>query len=126
MTNDIKPTLDDLQSKLDNTLIPEGIIKEISTKESAKAVRGVIFDVFHLGALEKVFDTAERIKGEMQEYKKGLLMQAYMEHVDDLQVEVDKLREFAMSPEGNILFTKVIRILSDNPLNSHYAKLFGF
>ncbi|MEK7571767.1 MAG: hypothetical protein AAB553_05840 [Patescibacteria group bacterium] len=125
MANDIQKTQSDLQTKLDDTLLPQEVIEEISIKEQTKTLRGVILETFGLGAVEKVFDTAERIADATDEYKKGLLMQSYIGQVENAQAEILKLQTFIMNPEGNILFSKVTRLLSENPLNPYYSQLLA-
>lgn len=116
---------DNLRSRLDNVQIPNEIRQKIANTEAGKTIRGAILSFFNLDILEKVLNTAESIESETNEYKKGLLMSAYMDQVDDIQEEVNKLENFVISPEGNILFSKVIRIINNNPQSKSYSKLLA-
>lgn len=115
----------DLQFRLDNIEIPEEVRDAIANKEVAKTVLDAVLDFFQLGALSKVFNTAENIKGNLDEYKKGLLMEQYIGGLEDAQKEVGKLQKFVTDPEGNVIFSKMIRILNANPPNPGYARLLA-
>lgn len=115
----------DLQSRLDNIGIPEEVKDAIASKQVTKTVLDAVLDFFQLGALSKVFKTAENIKENLDEYKKGLLMEQYMEGLEDTQKEVGKLHNFVTDPEGNVIFSKIIRILNANPPNPGYARLLA-
>lgn len=126
MPDDIQiPTQDDLQTKIEETIVPEGVIEKIAAEETGKTVRGAMLDLFHLGAVEKILNTAENIEKATEEYKKGLLMHAYMEKTESVEEEVKKLEEYITSREGSTLFNKVIKIVNINPENPYYAKLLA-
>ena len=125
MVNIIQRTQASLQSQLESVAIPLSVLTDIKTKEIKKTARGAILELFGLGALENVLDTAERIEGATQEYKKGMLMEEYGRQVKINQDEVAKLKKFVTSPEGNIVFNKIIRILNNNPPIPYYAKLLA-
>lgn len=125
MNKALQKVEDNLQSKLDSIQIPNEVQQKIANTEAGKTIRGVILSFFNLGILEKVFTTAESIENETNEYKKGLLMSAYTDQVDNIQKEVNKLENFVISPEGNILFSKIIRIINNNPQSKSYSKLLA-
>lgn len=125
MTYRIQKTQGNLRSQLDSVEIPSTVLNDIKTKEVKKTTRGVFLDLFGLGTIEKVLDTAERIEEATQEYKRGMLMQEYSQQVKLTQDEVSKLEKFVTSPEGNILFNKIVRIVNNNPPIPHYAKLLA-
>lgn len=116
---------DNLQSRLDNIEIPDEIQGRITNIETGKTVRGAILSFFNLDAIEKIFNTAESIENETNEFKKGLLISAYMDQVDNMEKEVKRLENFVISPEGNILFSKIIRIVNNNPQSKSYSKLLA-
>lgn len=115
----------DLQSRLDNIELPKEVEDAIANKEVGKTTLEVVLDFFQLGALSKVFNTADTIKEHLDEYKKGLLLEQYMAGLEDIQKEIGKLHNFVTHPEGNVIFSKIIRILNANPPNPGYAKLLA-
>lgn len=125
MTNDLQKYTNDLSSTLDAIQVPENIKNEIIKDETGKGIRGTILETLGLGSVEKIFSTAENVEAAMKEYKKALLMQAYMDKTENIADEVEKLEKFVTSAEGNILFNKIIRILNTNVEDREYIEILG-
>jgi hypothetical protein len=116
---------DNLQSKLDEISISKEEQAEIASLEAGKATRDVIFDLFHLGAVTRILDTAEKIAQETEERKKAYLISAYLEKTDNVEQELREFEAFVTDPQGNILYSKVVRILNNYPINKYYTKLLA-
>lgn len=125
MNTNLTKTQLSLEEKLKNTVVPKEIVDKISKKEIGKTARGIIFDFLSAGIFEKILSAAENIEEATQEYKKGLLMEAFMKQSNTNEKDIKMLEAFVVSPEGNILFNKVIRIVNSNPENIYYIEMLA-
>lgn len=98
---------------------------EISKEElddiKAKKAMGTIVEkgLGMLGPLGDIANTLlnwnESVNNEMKEAKQMILMEQYFAKSDDHEKDIEGLKNFLTSPQGNTLFNKILRILDDTP-----------
>lgn len=110
---------------VDSIILSDEETEEIVSDKVSKAVFAGALEFVGLGAIVKVLETAEKIKEEITQKKKNILLVKYFSDVNHIQKEINKLKEFVSDPVGNTLFNKIIRIVDTNPPNKYYLELFA-
>ena len=120
----IKPN-QKLEDKLDNIILSEKEVQEVTEKVVGKTLLTAVFESLGLGGVVKVFETSEEVKKEINERKKAYLITSYLSEVDNIEEEIYKLKTFVSDPAGNTLFNKIIRIVNNNHPNKEYVILLS-
>lgn len=116
-----------LDQRLESVKLTEEEARQISTSNTKKVIKdkGISF----LGPVGQVVSAVlewnENINNDMTEAKKANLLCQYFDKTDTLNNSLDELRSLLLSPQGNTLFNKILRLLEDSPpdreLTDHLA-----
>ncbi|PHD98786.1 hypothetical protein [Bacillus wiedmannii] len=105
-----------LEARLEETNVSDQA-KEIVKENTVKTIRNVGLSL--LGgvgdAISTILDWNEEVHGNITEAKKMILLEQYFNKADDHEQAINMLKEFLISPQGNTLFNKVLRIVDDSP-----------
>ncbi|WP_163527353.1 hypothetical protein [Halobacillus ihumii] len=67
------------------------------------------------GVVSAILNWNDGINQEMAEAKKLVLLQQYFDKTNSLESSLGDLKDFLISPQGNTLFNKILRLLDDSP-----------
>lgn len=105
-----------LQDRLDAIKLDEGAEEKIARDRLKKTVRDRFLGLFRIGdVIKEILDFNSGVDAEIKEAKKQVLLAAYFDKCEENSDAVAKLKGLLMSAEGNTLFTKILRILDENP-----------
>lgn len=66
-------------------------------------------------AINKVLGWNDKVNEEIKQAKRDQLLIGYIQRSDDQAAALDKIKRLITSPQGNVLFNKLLWILDDNP-----------
>jgi hypothetical protein len=105
-----------LEARLDELQIPERDADEIVAKRTRKTIRDKALGLFRVGdVIKEILNWNETVDGDLKEAKKEVLLAAYFQKSDENGEEIAKLKNVLVNPQGNTLFSKILRIVDDNP-----------
>lgn len=104
------------QARLDEIQLNSEDEDKIIADTSLKVLRDNTLGLFKIGqVISNVLNWNEEIEGEISEAKKSLLLEQFFYKVDEQEESLSKLKAFITNPQGNTIFSKVLRILDDSP-----------
>ena len=105
-----------LEQRLSKVEISKEGEKEIIENKTLKIIRDKVLGSFKVGdVISTVLNWNEEVDEEIKEAKKAVLLEQYFNLVDNHDNAINELKQFITSPQGNVLFNKVLKILDDNP-----------
>lgn len=105
-----------LDQRLDKIKLSKDEIEEIVLSKTIKTVRDKILGVFKIGEIvNTILNWSEEVDSDLKDAKKEYLLSLYFDRADEMETALEKIKELLTSPQGNILFNKVLRILDNTP-----------
>lgn len=108
----------ELEEILGKISIPKEQLAEITKKEGFKIIRDETLGILPLGKVIKaIIGINEKIDSELREKKKEILLAMVLQEASESSQKLQKLIEFISSPQGNVLYNKILRILDNEPVD---------
>lgn len=105
-----------LEQRLNNLEISKDKEQEIIQNRIIKTIRDKTLGLFKIGeVVSTILNWSEQIDEEVTKAKKAVLLENYLNSVDNHEEAINELKNFITNPQGNVLFNKILRILDDNP-----------
>lgn len=111
------------EEALQQIVVPSDQEEEIILSTGLEIIRDEVLGVFPLGkAVKAILTCNEKIDEDLREKKKELLLALYIRKTSDDNKRLDSLVNFISSPQGHILFNKILRILDEEPIDLELIK----
>lgn len=105
-----------LQERLNSVSILPEQEREIVRDSTVKTIRDKLLGLFKVGeVISTILKWDEEIDKEISNAKKSVLLEQYLNKVDQQENSINRLKMFLTAPQGNVLFNKILRILDDTP-----------
>jgi hypothetical protein len=105
-----------LQGRLDAIQIGEDERNKLVQDRLGKVVRDKALGLFKVTqVIKEIIDWNTGVEGEIKERKKQYLLSAYFDKCDDNTDAIEALKRLLTDPQGSTLFSKILRILDENP-----------
>lgn len=105
-----------LDARLENVKLSDEAKEEISSQHTKKFIRDKTLGLFKIGEIvSEIINWNEAVDEDLKEAKKEYLLAQYFEQNDQNEEALFQLKRFLISPQGNTLFNKILRILDDSP-----------
>lgn len=104
---------------------------EIKKEKGLDIVKDKFLGSFKLGAIAStIIGWSKEVNKEIKDAKKAVLLEQYINKIDNQEDSINKLKLFITNPQGNVLFNKILMILDDYPpdleLINHLAKALKY
>lgn len=98
--------------------------QEIIKEKGLKTIRNTGLSL--LGGVGEIISTVldwnEQVNEDITEAKKMILLEQYLNKADDHEKAINMLKDFLISPQGNTLFNKILRVVDDSPPDPELAR----
>ena len=102
-----------LEEKIKNVELPIDVELEICRDESIKIIADKVLGLFKVtDIINQLLKLNEVVNEKIKDRKLEVFLSSYIEKNDE---NINKLKNFITSPQGNTLFNKTLRIIDNNP-----------
>lgn len=106
-----------LDERFEKIKLDENKENDIMKEQGIKVLRDKGLSL--LGPLGEIISTTitwnEEVNENLSDAKKLILLEQYFNKADEQEKAVDMLKDLLISPQGNTIFNKILRIIDDSP-----------
>lgn len=120
-----------LEERINAISLDQDKENNIKIEKSLDIVKDNVLGSFKLGAIAStIIGWSDEVNKEIKDAKKAVLLEQYINKIDNQEDSINKLKLFITNPQGNVLFNKILTILDDYPpdleLINHLARALKY